>query len=81
MESKTYKLNGKELLVLVRYKHAKGDQKIPSAVADLRVRVPPLGTAHRCCRATGGQGERIPPTVGRRAAIFAQRIISSAAAR
>ena len=26
------------LLVLVRYKHAQGDQKIPSAVADLRVR-------------------------------------------
>ena len=38
MESKTYKLNGKELLVLVRYKHAEGDQKIPSAVADLCVR-------------------------------------------
>jgi len=38
MESETYKLNSKELLVLVRYKHAKGDQKIPSAVSDLRVR-------------------------------------------
>ena len=37
MESETYKLNGKELLVLVRYKHAKGDQKIPSTVAELRV--------------------------------------------
>ncbi len=37
MESETYRLNSKELLVLVRYKHAKGDQKIPSAVADLRV--------------------------------------------
>jgi hypothetical protein len=37
MKSKTYKLNGKELLVLVRHKHAKGDQKIPSAVADLCV--------------------------------------------
>ena len=37
MKSKTYKLNGKELLVLVRYKHAKGDQKIPSVVADLRI--------------------------------------------
>ncbi len=36
MENKTYKLNRKELLVLVRYKHAKGDQRIPSAVADLR---------------------------------------------
>ena len=39
------------------------------------------GTAHRRRRATGGQGERIPPTVGRRAAIFAQRVIPSAAAR
>ena len=38
MESETYKLNSKELLVLVRYKHAKGDQKIPSVVADLHVR-------------------------------------------
>ena len=38
MKSKTYKLNGKELLVLVRYKHVKGDQKIPSMVAELRVR-------------------------------------------
>ena len=37
MKSKTYKLNCKDLLVLVRYKHAKGDQKIPSAVADLHV--------------------------------------------
>ena len=37
MKSKTYKLNRKDLLVLVRYKHAKGDQKIPSAVADLHV--------------------------------------------
>ncbi len=37
MESETYRLNSKELLVLVRYKHAKGDQKIPSAVADLPV--------------------------------------------
>ena len=36
MKNKTYKLNRKELLVLVRYKHVKGDQKIPSAVADLR---------------------------------------------
>ena len=36
MKNKTYKLNRKELLVLVRYKHAKGDQKIPSGVADLR---------------------------------------------
>ena len=36
--NKTYKLNGKELHVLVRYKHAKGDKKIPSSVAELRVR-------------------------------------------
>jgi hypothetical protein len=35
MKSKTYKLNRKDLLVLVRYKHSKGDQKIPSTVADL----------------------------------------------
>jgi hypothetical protein len=39
------------------------------------------GTAHRRRHATGGQGERIPPTVGRQAAIFAQRVIPSAAAR
>ena len=38
MKRKTYKLNGKEILVLVRYKHLKGDQKIPSMVAELRVR-------------------------------------------
>jgi hypothetical protein len=38
MKNKTYKLNRKDLLVLVRYKHAKGDQKIPSAVADLHGR-------------------------------------------
>ncbi len=38
MKNKTYKLNGKELHVLVRYKHAKGDKKIPSSVAELRVR-------------------------------------------
>ena len=38
MKSKTYKLNCKDLLVLVRYKHVKEDQKIPSAVADLHVR-------------------------------------------
>ena len=36
MKSKTYKLNRKDLLVLVRYKHSKGDQKIPSTVADLK---------------------------------------------
>ena len=35
MKSKTYKLNRKDLLVLVRYKHSKGDQKIPSTGADL----------------------------------------------
>jgi hypothetical protein len=35
MKSETYKLNRKDLLVLVRYKHSKGDQKIPSTVADL----------------------------------------------
>ena len=35
MKSETYKLNSKDLLVLVRYKHSKGDQKIPSTVADL----------------------------------------------
>ena len=28
----------KDLLVLVRYKHSKGDQKIPSTVADLQAR-------------------------------------------
>ena len=38
MKNKTYKLNGKELHVLVRYKHAKGDKKIPSLVAELHVR-------------------------------------------
>ena len=38
MKSETYKLNRKDLLVLVRYKHSKGDQKIPSTVAELRVR-------------------------------------------
>ncbi len=38
MKSKTYKLNCKDLLVLVRYKHVEGDQKIPSAVVDLHVR-------------------------------------------
>ena len=37
MKNKTYKLNGKELHVLVRYKHAKGDKKIPSLVAELCV--------------------------------------------
>ena len=37
MKSKTYKLNRKDLLVLVRYKHSKGDQKMPSTVAELRV--------------------------------------------
>ena len=37
MKSETYKLNRKDLLVLVRYKHSKGDQKIPSTVAELRV--------------------------------------------
>ncbi len=37
MKNKTYKLNGKELHVLVRYKHAKGDKKIPSSVAEIRV--------------------------------------------
>jgi hypothetical protein len=36
MKSETYKLNRKALLVLVRYKHSKGDQKIPSTVADLK---------------------------------------------
>ena len=38
MKSETYKLNRKDLLVLVRYKHSKGDQKIPSTVADLKAR-------------------------------------------
>ena len=38
MKSKTYKLKRKDLLVLVRYKHSKGDQKIPSTVADLQAR-------------------------------------------
>ncbi len=37
MKNKTYKLNGKELHVLVRYKHVKGDKKIPSSVAELCV--------------------------------------------
>ncbi len=37
MKSETYKLNRKDLLVLVRYKHSNGDQKIPSMVAELRV--------------------------------------------
>ncbi len=36
--NKTYKLNSKELHVLVRDKHAKGDKKIPSLVAELCVR-------------------------------------------
>jgi hypothetical protein len=31
-------INRKDLLVMVRYKHSKGDQKIPSMVAELRVR-------------------------------------------
>jgi hypothetical protein len=38
MKSNTYKSNRKDLLVLVRYKHAKGDQKIPTTVADLQAR-------------------------------------------
>ncbi len=34
MKSETYKLNRKDLLVLMRYKHSKGDQKMPSTVGD-----------------------------------------------
>ena len=38
MKSNTYKSNRKDLLVLVRYRHAKGDSKIPTTVADLQAR-------------------------------------------
>jgi hypothetical protein len=38
MKSESYKLNRKDLLVLVRYKNSKGDQKIPSTVADFEAR-------------------------------------------
>ena len=38
MKSKKFKLTGKDLLVLVRYKCTKGDQLIPKGVAALRTR-------------------------------------------
>ena len=38
MNSKNFKLTSKDLLVLVRYKHTKGDQPIPKGVAALRTR-------------------------------------------
>ncbi len=38
MKSKKFKLTGKDLLVLVRYKRMKGDQPMPKGVAALRTR-------------------------------------------